>query len=89
MVLLELDESLSVTVTKRPPNSCAYTVVYEGEQVAQYETSADPRTTGGHVSLRNVVRRNVPGYEKTAVGERLAAVIEKHTDALAEELGPL
>ena len=88
MVVLELDDSLSVTIARNPPDRCVYTVIHGGEEVARYETSADPRTAGGRVGLRNVVRRNVPGYGKSAIEGLLAAEIEERADELAEELGP-
>jgi hypothetical protein len=87
-IALALDDALSVTVERTPSERCAYTVVHDGESVAEYETSADPRTAGGHVSLRNVVYRNVAGYEKGAVGDLLAAAVEANEDALTAELGP-
>ena len=87
MVVLEVDGSLSVAVTRAAERRCAYAVVYEGEEVARYETSADPRTTGGRVGLRNVVCTNVPDYEKAAVGERLAVAVDENAGELAEELG--
>lgn len=87
-VTLALDDALSVTVALTPSDRCAYTVVHEGEPVVEYETSADPRTAGGHVSLRNVVYRNVSGYEKATVGDLLTTAVEASEAALTEELGP-
>lgn len=87
MVAVDLDESLSVVVEPGESKPCAYAVVHDGEEVARYETSADPRTTAGRIGLRNVVCRHAPGYDKSAVGEELSAAFSEHEDALAEELG--
>lgn len=87
MVVLELDDSLSVTVVRGEGDRCVYTVVRDGEQYAQYDTSADPRTTAGQVGLRNVIRRNVAGYEKSDVSERLQSALDERAAALTDELG--
>lgn len=86
--VFELDESLSVMVTGASSNTVAYTVVHEGEEVARYETSADPRTIGGRIGLRNVVCRHVPDADKEAVEERLTTAFADREDELADELGP-
>ena len=88
VVVIDLDESLSVSMTAGTSKPCAYAVVHEGEEVARYETSADPRTTGGRVGLRNVVCKRVPDYDKAVVDERLSAGIAEHTEELTEEFGP-
>jgi len=85
---LELDGSLALQIERDPPDRFAYTVVHDGEAVLTYDSSADPRTEAAHVALRNVVRRNVEGYEKSAVSDLLADAIDEHEDAIAEELGP-
>ncbi len=66
---------------------CRYTVIYEGKEVAQYETSADPRTAGGRVGLRNVVCRHVEDYDKGMVNEQLSTEISEHAEAVAKEFG--
>lgn len=88
MVVLTVDESLSVTVTAGTSKPCAYVVAHEDEEIARYETSADPRTLGGRVGLRNIICRRLPNYEKTTVDETLSTRIAEHTTALTEELGP-
>ena len=88
VVELVLTESLSVRLTAGTSKPCAYEVVHEGETVASYETSADPRTTGGRVGVRNVVCRHVPAAEKATVEERLAAAVSDREADLTEELGP-
>lgn len=87
MVDIDLDDSLSVTVSATPSDACAYTIVYDGEELTQYETSADPRTIGGQIGLRNVVCRHVPSYDKSEIEKRLAAEVSNHERALVEELG--
>lgn len=88
VVVVGLDESLSVELTAGTTKPCAYTVVYEDEEIAQYETSADPRTIGGRVSLRNVICRRVPDREKSEVDTTLSVEIETYAAELAEEFGP-
>jgi hypothetical protein len=88
MVVIDVDESLSVTLTMGTSKPCSYTVVYEDEEVTQYETSADPRTAGGRVGLRNVICNRVPDRDKTVIDEKLSAEISEHAEALAEEFGP-
>lgn len=87
MVVIDLDESLSVEMTSGTPKPCKYTVVYEGEEITQYETSADPRTAGGRLGLRNIIAKHVP-WEKEVVDETLSAGIPEHAEALTEEFGP-
>jgi len=87
MVELTVDQSLSVTVTRNQSDRCVYTIVFEGDEVVQYDTSADPRTDGGRIGLRNVIRRNVPGYETSVIDSRLIAEIETNAEALMDELG--
>lgn len=87
MVVIDLDDSLSVEMTTGASKPCSYTVVYEGEEVAQYETSADPRTAGGCVGLRNVVCRHVDDYDKATVNEQLSTEISAHAEALFKEFG--
>lgn len=87
VVVIDLDESLSVTMTTGTSKPCSYTIIYQGEEVAQYETSADPRTTGGRVGLRNIVCRRVPNYDKAVVDEQLTTSIAEHAEALTEEFG--
>lgn len=67
---------------------CRYTVVYEDEEITQYETSADPRTAGGRVGLRNIIAKHVPNWEKEEVDKTLSAKISENAEALTEELGP-
>lgn len=88
VVVINLDESLSVQMTTGTSKPCSYTVVYEGAEVVQYETSVDPRTAGGRVGLRNVVCQRVPNYDKAVVDEELSAGIAEYEDALTEEFGP-
>ena len=61
--------------------------MHDGEQVAQYETSADPRTAGGRVGLRNIVCRHVSDVDKNAIDERLSTEISQNTEALLNEFG--
>ncbi len=88
VVAIDIDESLAVTMTEGASKPCAYTIVYKGEEVTQYETSADPRTIGGRIGLRNVICKRVPDYEKAAIDEALSEEIPKHTERLTEALGP-
>ena len=88
MVVIDLDESLSVELTAGREKPCAYAVLHEGREVATYETSADPRTAGGRVGLRNVICRQVPGREKAAMEGALEEALEEHDEALVEEFGP-
>ena len=88
MVVIDVDESLSVEMTTGTSKSCSYTVVSEDEEVTQYETSADPRTAGGRVGLRNIIAKHVPNWEKKVIDEKLSAEISDHEKALAEEFGP-
>ncbi len=67
---------------------CRYTVIYEGEEVVQYETSADPRTAGGRVGLRNIICRHMADYDKVMVNEQLSTEISEHVEAVANEFGP-
>lgn len=87
MVVIDIDESLSVTVTAGEAKPCAYAVVYRDEEITQYETSADPRTIGGRIGLRNVVCQRIPDYDRAVIEEKLSVEISEHTDALTEELG--
>lgn len=88
MVVIDLDDSLSVEMTTGTSKPCRYTVVYEGEEVTQYETSADPRTAGGRIGLRNIIAKHVPNWEKNVVDETLSVEISEHTEDLSEEFGP-
>jgi hypothetical protein len=88
MVVIALDDSLSVEMTTGTSKPCRYTVVYENEEITQYETSADPRTAGGRVGLRNIIAKHVPNWEKEAIDETLSAGISAHAEALTEEFGP-
>ena len=88
VVVIDLDGSLSVEMTTGTSKSCSYTVVYEDEEVTQYETSADPRTAGGRVGLRNIIAKHVPNWEKEVVDETLSAGMSEHAEALTEEFGP-
>lgn len=87
MVVIELEESIAVEMTTGDSKPCKYTVMHDGEQVSQYETSADPRTAGGRVGLRNIVCRHVSGVDKNAIDERLSAEISKNAEALSNEFG--
>lgn len=87
MVVVELEESISVEMTTGDSKPCKYAVIYEGEQVAQYETSADPQTAGGRVGLRNIICRHVSGVDKNAIDERLSTEISKNAEALSNEFG--
>ncbi len=87
MVVIELEGSVSVEMTTGDSKPCKYTVMCEGEQVAQYETSADPRTAGGRVGLRNIVCRHVSGVDKNAIDERLSTEISQNAEALSNEFG--
>ncbi|ELY98552.1 hypothetical protein [Natrialba aegyptia] len=87
MVVVELKGSISVEMTTGDSKPCKYTVMYEGEQVAQYETSADPRTTGGRIGLRNIVCRHVSGVDKNAIDEWLSTEISQNAEALSNEFG--
>ena len=86
VVVVELDESISVELTSGDSKPCSYTVIHEGKQVAQYETSADPRTAGGRVGLRNIICRHVTDVEKNAINDQLSTEISKNTEALSNEL---
>lgn len=79
---------MSVEMTIGTSKPCRYTVIYEGEDVAQYETSADPRTAGGRVGLRNVICRHVAEYDKAMVNRQLSTEISEHAEAVANEFGP-
>lgn len=87
MVVIDIDESLSVTVTAGTEKPCAYAVIYREEEITRYETSADPRTIGGRIGLRNIVCRRVPDYDRAVVDEKLSVEISDHAEALTEELG--
>ena len=87
MVVIELEQSISVEMTTGDSKPCKYTVMHDGEQVAQYETSADPRTAGGRVGLRNIVCRHVSDVDKNAIDERLSTEISQNTEALLNEFG--
>ena len=87
MVVVELDESISVELMSGDSKPCSYTVIHKGEQVAQYETSADPRTAGGRVGLRNIICRHVSGVEKNAINEQLSTELSKKAEALSKEFG--
>lgn len=76
VVEIDLGESLPVVVTAGEAKPCRYVVVHEGDAVTSYETSADPRTAGGRIGLRNVVCRHVPELEKAVVADRLADGID-------------
>ncbi|MFC7192728.1 hypothetical protein [Halocatena marina] len=86
VVVVELDGSISVELTSGDSKPCSYTVIHEGEQVAQYETSADPRTAGGRIGLRNIICRHVSGVEKSAINDQLSTEISKNAEALSNEL---
>ena len=86
VVVVELDESISVELMSGDSKPCSYTVIHEGEQVAQYETSADPRTAGGRIGLRNIICRHVSCVEKNAINEQLSTAISKNAEALSNEL---
>lgn len=88
MVEIELSEGVSVRLMRGESKPCRYVVVHGGEAVADYETSADPRTAGGRIGLRNVVCRHVPELDKQEAEDRLAAGLDAHEAALAEEFGP-
>lgn len=87
MVVIELEKSIFVEMTTGDSKPCKYTVMHDGEQVAQYETSADPRTAGGRVGLRNIVCRHVSDVDKNAIDERLSTEISQNTEALLNEFG--
>ncbi|GAA0251087.1 hypothetical protein ACFFQF_22255 [Haladaptatus pallidirubidus] len=87
MVVIELEESIFVEMTTGDSKPCNYTIMHDGEQVAQYETSADPRTAGGRVGLRNIVCRHVSDVDKNAIDERLSIEISQNAEALSNEFG--
>ncbi|RRJ34071.1 hypothetical protein EIK79_00810 [Halocatena pleomorpha] len=87
MIIIELEESIFVEMTTGDSKPCKYTIMHDGEQVAQYETSADPRTAGGRVGLRNIVCRHISSVDKDAIDERLSTEISKNAEPLSNEFG--
>ncbi|WP_231189547.1 hypothetical protein [Haladaptatus sp. DYF46] len=89
MVVVELEKSIAVEMTTGDSKPCKYTVMHDGEQVAEYETSADPRTAGGRVGLRNIVCRHVSDVNKNVIDERLSTEISQSAEALSNEFGSI
>lgn len=78
---------LSVSIQSGTEKACRYIISYEDEEVVHYETSADPRKAAGKIGLRNIIVRQVNGYDKEQVEALLTEGIERNTTELAETLG--
>ncbi len=87
MVSITLTESIVVEMTAGETKPCKYVIFHDGERISQYETSADPRTAGGQVGLRNIIYRHVSDVDKDEIAEQVSNGISNSEAAISEEFG--
>jgi hypothetical protein len=81
MVVLVLDDEVSVVVEKGTEKRFAYSLVSMGKEVLQYETSADIRKPAGLVGVRNVVSRHT-NLKKPEIERRLKEELSRHKGSI-------
>jgi hypothetical protein len=81
MVVLELDNEVSIVAEKGTEKRFAYSLISGGEELLQYETSADIRKPAGLIGVRNVVFRHT-NLEKSEIERRLNEELSRHQDRL-------
>ncbi len=87
VVSIELTGSIVVEMTTGESKPCKYVIFHEGERISQYETSADPRTAGGHVGLRNIIYRHTSDIDKNDISSQLSEEISNNVEAITNEFG--